>query len=199
MLKKIAKKIARALQNNNIILQEEMEIYEYGILLLMTNMLTTICIFLIGYYINLIGISVLFSIVLVVLRTFAGGYVANSYFKNFIYSLSTYLIIIGSYILIPIEVKVKLSPLFLLISALIIYKYTPNGNKDNFINENEKNRNKLIGRIILIGILGLSIVFNKYTNLVFFVSCILLNISLNIIIELTLLKEKSRHNNEEAC
>lgn len=185
MLNKHLKGIAILLQENNIILKKEVESYKNGFLLLISNMLTTLGIFIIGYYMNLIGVSVLLSVALVTVRTFAGSNLDNSYLKYCIYSLSTYLIIIGLYIFIPTELKIKLSPICLLISALIIYKSTIGKNKENPIFKGKRERIRVMSKIILIGALEASIIFNRYIDVVFLISCILLNISINTVIDIS--------------
>lgn len=90
MLGKVSRKLATELVDNEIIDHEELEIYEYGILLILMTGCTMVCITCVGVLIHKFFFTVVFLGTLVNLRHYSGGYHANSFAKCFFISCLSY-------------------------------------------------------------------------------------------------------------
>jgi len=90
MLSYISKKLATELVANEVIKQEDLEVYEYGILLLLMASATIICILSIGFIIHKALFTIIFLGALIHLRHYAGGYHACSFRVCFCLSCISY-------------------------------------------------------------------------------------------------------------
>lgn len=90
-MKQLAHIVARQMVKNQIISEEEAEIYDYGLQLVLTSGTTTFVILLLGLVSGQLTLTVLFMITLVGLRHYVGGYHAGTYLHCFLMSCSVYL------------------------------------------------------------------------------------------------------------
>lgn len=91
----ITRYLVKKLVENNIILTEESDIYIYGINLIISSGILSICIGIMGIAIGRISLALTFMIALANLRHYTGGYHANSYKKCFILSSGMFILSIG--------------------------------------------------------------------------------------------------------
>ena len=90
MLSYISKKLAVELEANEVIQRDDLEIYEYGILLILMAGFTSICILSTGFIIHKAFFTIIFLGALIQLRHYAGGYHACSFSLCFCLSCFSY-------------------------------------------------------------------------------------------------------------
>lgn len=106
--------------------EEEKEIIEYGLyqgFLMLINILTT---FFLGFIFNVLWQSIIFLISYMLLRTYAGGYHANT--KNRCYILSVVIMIICFFLINNFELTMKFGVLLSAISGILIFTLAPVAN-----------------------------------------------------------------------
>ncbi|WP_040330508.1 accessory gene regulator ArgB-like protein [Clostridium ihumii] len=106
--------------------EEEKEIIEYGLyqgFLMLINILTT---FFLGFIFNVFWQSIIFLISYMLLRTYAGGYHANT--KNRCYILSVVIMIICFFLINNFELTMKFGVLLSAISGILIFTLAPVAN-----------------------------------------------------------------------
>lgn len=83
----LSKTISHFLHKNNIIKEEELELYKYGFEIIISTILGFMITLLIGLIFQIILLSILYYVIFVVLRQLTGGYHADSYLKcNLVFS-----------------------------------------------------------------------------------------------------------------
>ena len=87
---KIAQYLTKKLIENGIIEAESQEIYTYGIELMLSSLLVTVCVGFLGIIFRRVILAVIYLVALAHLRHYAGGYHADSYKKCFILSCSLF-------------------------------------------------------------------------------------------------------------
>ena len=163
MLKYISKKLAVELVNNEVIQQDDLEIYEYGMLLILMASFTSICILSTGFIIHKAFFTIIFLGALIQLRHYAGGYHANSFSLCFCLSYFSYGV--SLFVLWLHNLSSNDLPL-LVVSLMSSYYFYKNGamnsEKNPKTEEEMVERNKRVRFITicysLIGILFLSII-----------------------------------------
>ena len=163
MLSYISRKIAVELVDNEVIQQEELEVYEYGILLMLMASLTSICILCIGVILHKILFTIIFLGALIHLRHYLGGYHACCFSVCFCLSCLSYGV--GLFILWLHNLKETNLP-FIILSFVSSYYFCKNGALNSLKNpkteEEMAERNKKVYFITicysLISILFLTIV-----------------------------------------
>lgn len=87
MFYKLSERIADGFEKQRVISSEDKELYRYGVqqgLNLLLNLLTT---FVIGILCGMLMASILFIVVYMPLRSFAGGYHAKTHLRCYLYSI----------------------------------------------------------------------------------------------------------------
>lgn len=162
MLKYISKKLAVELVDNDVIQRDDLELYEYGILLILMASFTSICILSTGFIIHKLFFTIIFLGALIHLRHYAGGYHANSFSLCFCLSYLAYGVAL--FILWLYNLSSNHVPL-LVVSLMSSYYFYKNGAMNS--EKNPKTEEEMIERdkrvrsiticYSLIGILFLSI------------------------------------------
>lgn len=162
MLHKLAEDISFYLITNNIIDIEDREIYIYGLELLISTLLISISILILGFFIGSFISAVVFLSVHFFLKSYTGGYHAKHYYECYIYSIFTYIILIIINCITSDVYKPFIGLILLITSILIIFKFAPIENKNNPKTKEEMAKNKRISRIrvsilSIIGVLGYAV------------------------------------------
>ena len=87
----IAMKLSNFLLSNKIISEEYFEVYVYGNELLLSFVLSTSIILVIGLLLNRFIQTLLFLLIFILARRYTGGYHSNTYFKCKLATVTTYL------------------------------------------------------------------------------------------------------------
>ena len=193
MIQKKKKKIAYLISDKED--SYPMEIYTYGIELILSSLIGTVLVIASGIIFNLFFESIIFSLALSGIRFFSGGYHAKTYLKcNIIYFLSYFFTMIVYLLYHQYFTKYNAGTLSVLItvSILIVALFSPVENKNKKIDDDQKVKFKLLSIIILLleG-MGCYFIFN-----IFNFSEILVIIPTIIVVDISIVAEViiKRHN-----
>lgn len=145
------KKIGNYLLNKKYISEEEYPIYQYGLDILFSSLLTSLSIIVLACLIDNILWGIIYLAVTIPLRMFAGGYHANTYNRCFIVSNTVYLIMsLITRMLQSLYISSYCRLFILLLSETIIFLYAPIPNSHHPISSLKMVKNKIRCRITLI-------------------------------------------------
>lgn len=153
MVNTLVEKLADTLERNNVIQSEEREIYEYGIEVLINNVVLMGIIFVIGLFLRKIEYTLLFMCFFPLIRKYTGGYHAPKRWQCFVLTNLIHLGIIGLEYLSNTTMNEQVITMMLLFSLCIIFIVDPIENANNPKTPEEIAKNKKIGQWI-IGILA---------------------------------------------
>lgn len=138
MISKLSNLITQSLLKNNVILDDEKELYDYGLFMIISYMTFFLISILFGIALNILFSSILFYISFCLVRNFAGGIHANSEIKCDIITTVSILI---SEILIKIFIDyslVCLAFVMLIISSVCLCVIKPVATSQKEISQQEK-------------------------------------------------------------
>ncbi|MGN0593024.1 MAG: accessory gene regulator B family protein [Ruminococcus sp.] len=149
MIHRISESIAGLLLRNEIVCREEKEIYVYGLEVGIGNALLLVALLVVSLLFGYIQHYLVFLMVFLPLRVFAGGIHAKTQLRCFIVSVSTYLL---SLLAAEFASAFFRSPLMTAIAGvmlLITAAIAPVEHKNNPLLPEERNRNRKIVQILL--------------------------------------------------
>lgn len=170
MLNNIAKRLTHNLVNNGIIPSNMQDIYVYGLELLITSLLSTALILIIGIFCGKIVDTITFLILFIGLRSFTGGFHANTYWLCSALTFSIYLTVI----LISVFVKIPNAVYWLLlpIGLCVLIKKAPIENPNKYLTVKEMRCHKIISIIIFIVALfiggGVHSIFPEISRIIYY-------------------------------
>lgn len=171
MVNKISTNVADYFLENNIIQEKEIEIYMYGLKLIISSFLGISIILFIGIMLGRFTESIVFLFCFITLRQYSGGYHADSYFKCNLYFITTFLITEASVIFTQENYIDFLSVGMFCTSLVILLIFAPVDNKNKRLSQSQKLKNKKISLIIFAVLLAVAILLkttvdNYYYNIV---------------------------------
>lgn len=147
----IARKITDFLAYKNCIKEEEKEICQYGYEILLSTILGYTIVLALSFLFGNIGEGLIFLLVFVVTRMYAGGYHANTYLVCNICLACTYLAYMGIvYILSHSQNAIIFLLLMLAVYCLCTIWYAPIENENKILSEKKKQKAKKMSRILMI-------------------------------------------------
>ncbi len=128
MLYKLSSRLANRLLNHGVITAENIDIYVYGFQLLISFLFSTSLVLLIGAVLGKTAETLAFLAVYILLRSYSGGYHANSYAVCTVVTLSVYLIVIlmSSYVNVNMTAYLSLFICGIILLALMAPVRHPN-------------------------------------------------------------------------
>lgn len=173
----LTSKFINRLINNNIIKKEEAEIYSYGfkeMIFIILNLITTL---FIGVLFNKVFEIILFMIMYIAIRVYAGGYHARTKLKCYMFSIL--MLTIVCYILKINLLQSKFLVLILSIaSSFLILFLAPVEDENKPLDKIEikiYTKRTIRNLIIVFGILIIALIFNKIS----FSACICISLLCN--------------------
>lgn len=167
-----------------VIDSEDSEIYQYGNEIIISSILDLIIVFVMGVIFSALTNSLLFFATFLLLRSFSGGYHADSYWKCkiiFIINLALMLFLLAN---VDRLYQINFMVLVLFFSILIVWKLAPIENEGKPLSEEDirinSKRSKIIS-IILSIIIVTTYVFNRNVSLSLLLS--FFSVSVGMIIE----------------
>ena len=152
MFKKLAYKFANILVNNEVIANDDLEIYRYGFETLIYFIVNISVALLIGIIFDKFIHTIMFLSCYCTLRQFTGGYHARNYTECTMTFAVSYILIIMITNSIDIYRVKYLLIILLLISMTIIYKVAPLEHRNKPLSINEKMKYKKIIKKITLAI-----------------------------------------------
>nr|WP_312580178.1 accessory gene regulator B family protein [Sedimentibacter sp.] len=193
MIKYLSDNITDFFYSNNIIQEEDKEIYVYGLQLIISTIIGITLILVVGLILNRLFYSIIFLISFIPIRMYSGGYHASSYVKCNLTLISLYLVTMSAVIFIPSVYVMRISAIMAIITIYIILKYAPVDNENKRLTENRKKRNKKITVFILFGFYLIGVVMYKI-NIQLFYTIIVTMFLVSILLKI---KIKGGVTNEE--
>lgn len=189
MIVKLSEMLLKFVLKNIRIEKEMIDIYRYGIELLVSTLINLALITIIGILINDIACSLVFLLGFIPIRSFCGGYHAKSYFKcNIVFSLSFVICCFCSNLMIFAFTKnylliIEIALIALSFPSILIFAPVKNTNK--IVSSNEAKKYKKISIIIFICISGIGLI-TTYFGIKYGILLIvtLLLVSIMILIEI---------------
>jgi len=143
----MSKKISSFFISNNIIKEEDKEVYEYSLELLLSTILNFAAVIIIAIFTGKILEATLFVLGFVPLRALAGGYHADTHFRCFLILLFTYSVFLVIIFFIPAKLVFATAIIIMLISILLIFILAPVENSNRPFSEKERKTLKKKSRI----------------------------------------------------
>lgn len=183
MISKISKKTALKLCNMSVISSDDIELYEYGLFILLSHLYYFLVSFACGIILNSLLESVIFYIMFSLLRAYAGGVHAST---ELVCTISTTLSIIGCNVIIKLFIMQEwlvFSIVAFILTAFFVVVLSPLDSPNKPLSEAEKKHYKKISLLILLAIVltaCIAVFFKKYnifyacTAVTFFESLLLI-------------------------
>ena len=185
MINHISKMITNFFLQQKSISEDEKEIYQYGVEITISSILNILLILLLSILVRSVLSGIVFLVCFIYVRRYTGGYHAETYFRCNSALCITYIIVF--FISKGVRVSNYVLLLFLLISFIIVIRYSPVNNIHKRLSEIEKKRYHYLAVTVYIifSIIGFFIIeFNIFYGKIILLT--LLSIALIIIIEIIL-------------
>lgn len=184
MIYRLSEYLTELLIEAGSIEKKDRNIYRYGIEIIAVMALNVITIIVIGYAMSMLLDCVIFLLLFMPLRSYAGGYHNSSFIKCYFLSCSIIVISLIGMSYINIDVKHIYMLLIVCIPCLYIWKVAPieNKNKPMTIEETKKNRLKTRILVLLYLAVGnLAFVFESFLIVKIIISALWITMVLMII------------------
>lgn len=149
MLVRIVKRMVLFFYENNVIKKDDMEIYEYGLELLLSSILQIIAVLLISVVVGKLLVTIMFLLAFCTLRTFAGGYHAETHFKCFIILLFVYSTFLALIFFLNQDAMRIAAIVFSSFSTILVFVWAPIDSENKPLTSDEKNRYRKISISII--------------------------------------------------
>ena len=159
MIRYGARKIAVLFLKEDIINEDDKEIYEYVLELLISTVINLLLVLMLSSFFRDIGQGILYFLVLATLRPYAGGFHASSYTRcGSLYCIIFIIIACFSRFLNYFEINPALFLLVLLINLCVIRKYAPVLHRNKLTDEEKMHaKKKAVSRCMVWIILAMAI------------------------------------------
>lgn len=168
-MEKFSSKLIEFFVSNDLIKNEDKEIYEYAVNIILSSLIHIATVMIIGLCFNLFIESLVFYFSFIAIRKFAGGYYAKTPVRCYAFSVISSIIVlcliklsnsacfIFTYVLIVLE----------LFSVVLILLISPLDTENNPLNSREKKSYKMLAALISTCIFTISTlcVFTGYRNI----------------------------------
>jgi len=138
MMAKLSYQVAENLIQANIINKTDKEVYEYGISIIFTYAINLVTILAIGVVKGQLWECLLFLLVFIPLRSYAGGYHATSEMRCYFLSVGSIVLALSVLHNIPVWFNFDISLLWLAASCVVICILAPVENKNKPLDSDEK-------------------------------------------------------------
>jgi len=149
------------LVHNQVIDEEDRDIYEYGFHSLYNNIIDIVSIVIIALSFNMVQQTVVYHISFILLRTTAGGYHTKTHLRCFI--MSTTILLMSLFLIARITspvISIGLSCL----STILIWVKAPIEHENNPMSKEKYNRMKTLSRTLSIIFLSLVFLINIFMD-----------------------------------
>lgn len=197
MIAAISMKISKSLLKSNAINQNELNVYAYGIQLLILGIVDWCITFLFMLLIGEIYLSIAYLSVFFTLRKHCGGYHAETHIRCIVISNTVYVLSVLVSANMQYENFTTLLLVGEIINFIIIYKFSPVEHPNKHIEPIEMTRHRKIGRIynLVFGFVAIGLVLgsiNQYACAIF-----MAQLSVSIAVVLQRIKNRTRKEGSE--
>ncbi|NCB43986.1 MAG: hypothetical protein EOM59_15410 [Clostridia bacterium] len=153
MVKKVSNSIVRKMIDRQAIMENEYELYDYGLQVIISSLVSFISAMAVGFVFQLSLAMFVFLICFALMRMYSGGYHAQSYLICYFELLALSVIImitIKGMENLPVDLIKIFLTLFTIVSTLIIYAFAPVDHENAQLSEQEIPRYRRVVRRIYI-------------------------------------------------
>jgi len=144
----LIKRIVNFMERNNAIELDDVDIYEYGLYFIISDIIDFFVTFLAAFFLKAVPQTILYYIAFIGLRRSAGGYHASTRMRCFVISMITWFV---SIMLIRLTAfSTLLSVMYALISCVVIWLFSPHENRNNPHTPEELTRLRKISQIYVL-------------------------------------------------
>lgn len=182
MIQYLSKAISSAAISYGIVAEEDRELYEYSFLIMLEQVSIGLSIVLIALIFGVFFETVLYLVLFIPLRIYAGGYHAKTFSGCYIISVGMYLVYV---ILIKnIDISNKFMLISVLISYAIILLLAPVANPNKAMDIKEKKRfQTLVHRLLVVESVAVAISFwANYATIISFVSFVFFHLAFLLLV-----------------
>ena len=142
MLNRTATSLAKRLLLHGVITKDSLEVYVYGFELLLSSLFSITVMVIAGFVMNKNLETIAFLVVFIILRSFTGGYHADTYAKCSITTFSVYsaVMLFSTYI----QVGLILYIILLIIGIIVLWLKAPVENPNKELTAQEKKKHRII-------------------------------------------------------
>jgi len=194
MINKISKNVAVFFIKNNLIQVDEIDIYIYGLQLIISSILGISIILFLGIISERLTDSLIFLFCFIILRQYSGGYHANSYLKCNLYFITIFLLTEAAVIYTQAKYKDVLTVGLICISFVIILRFAPIDNINKKLSNSQKLKNKKITLIIFVILITISI-FMKVNDVNYYYNIAVTILSVTALMIIQKIKEAKQWKN----
>ncbi len=196
MIAAISMKISKSLLKSNAINQDELNVYVYGIQLLILGIVDWCITFLFMLLIGEIYLSIAYLSVFFALRKHCGGYHAETHIRCIVISNTVYVLSVLVSANMQYENFTTLLLIGEIINFIIIYKFSPVEHPNKHIEPFEMAHHRKIGRIynLVFGLVAVGLVLGSINQY----ACAILMAQLSVSIAVILQRTKNRTRKEES-
>ncbi len=192
MINKVSIIIADYFFENKLIEKKDIEIYVYGLHLIISSIIGIIIILLIGLLIGRFIDSVIFLVCFILLRNYSGGYHANSYLRCNLYFTGVFLITDLVINFTPAGLIDSMSVIFVCTSFCILFIYAPMDNENKKLDKMQKVKNRKLTLIIFF-ILTVIAVSSKINDIYYHYNIIVTIFFVAILMVIQIIKERNEN------
>ena len=168
MIKYLLNNITDFFYLNNIINEEEKEIFVYGLQLIISTVIGITLIASLGLFLNMFVKSLIFLISFIWIRMYSGGYHASSYIKCNLTFVTVYLMTMVITTITPSNYIMIASLVMISLTLHIILKYAPVDHENKRLSDEQKRINKKITLQLLFLFYLIAAVLYKIDNQLFY-------------------------------
>lgn len=183
MISNIANHVVQNLLQANIIHQDDIEVYKFGIETFFSDVFNLITTAIIGILIGQFWECLLFQAIFISLRSFAGGYHASSELKCWVLSNA---MVIGVLLLsrrLPMWFGVGVGLFLLLAAAGVILRLAPVENENNPLDSDEiRSYKRRVRIIVLISVLSGILLYCFSNNFFWIIVLAIFSVALSLVI-----------------
>ena len=137
MINKIIKHISSFFYENNIIDKKDIEVYEYGLELLLTSIFDMLVVIVISLFAGRLFPTLLFLLCFCLLRVFAGGFHASTNFRCFLTLIFVYAIFLIFLNFVNSSIFGLISVIASLVSEILVLAFAPVDSENRRLTEKE--------------------------------------------------------------
>lgn len=173
--------------------EEDKEIYSYGVWVLLSTIFTSLEVLLLGLVLHSVVESIIYLLILMILRSYTGGYHATTSAKCNMLSIGCF---VGSVVLskglVMLDSKVVLG-IILLAVEIIIFLKAPVEHENKPLSEKEKVQYRRYSIFLSLGIcIAVVLLYDRYVQEVTFTVVMMLLVGFMMVLELVLQRKDER-------
>lgn len=182
-------KILKFITNQNVISGDEevQDFYRYGIEISISSLLNIILVLTVGLLIHHVLESIIYLSLFILIRSFTGGYHANTYFRCNLLMCVTFTLTVLVNIITADRITFPIAIGTVILTEITVFVLGPIENKNKPIDDSKKTKLKIVGLIVTLTANCIGIIFIKsYIGTMIIFTCLLIA----VLMAAAIIKEK---------